>query len=78
VQLEHDREADAVYVQISPSTKVEYTRQLDENRIVDYGADETVVGMEFLNVSAGVDLQGFPHHDEVSRLLSKNQNRHFA
>jgi uncharacterized protein YuzE len=78
VQFEHDHDADAAYVQINSAEKVTRTKQLDPNRMVDYGADGTIVGIEFLNVSSGVDLTGLPHHDKLTRLFERNHIRLFA
>jgi uncharacterized protein YuzE len=40
---------------------------LDDARIVDYAADGSVVGIEFISPSRGVDLEGVPHAAEIER-----------
>lgn len=55
----YDSEADALYVQFRDSD-VARTVSLDANRNVDYDLDGEVVGVEFLNVRDGLELEGVP------------------
>ncbi len=77
VRITHDPEADAVYVVLRDVT-VAHTEELDSDRIVDYGADGQPRGIELLNVSMGVDLDGMPERDEVARLLGERRIKVFA
>jgi len=43
---------------------------LDTARRIDYGADQRPIGVELLNVSAGVTLADLPDPDEIARLLA--------
>lgn len=67
--VEFDREADCLYVALSDAD-VTRTTSVDDARVVDYAADGTVVGVEFVGASAGVDLEGLPHAEEIDRLIS--------
>ncbi len=49
------------------------SRGREYDRGVDYAADGTPVGVEFLNVSRGVDLTDVPRADEIARLLRENE-----
>ncbi len=66
--VELDPTADAAYVWLSDAETAR-TRGLDDSRMVDYDAAGGVVGVEFLGVSAGVNLAGVPERDAVARLL---------
>lgn len=71
--LEHDAEANAVYIRLSQAP-IAQTRELDENRRVDYDAAGDIVGLEFLTVSDGVDLSNLPYRQELGRLF---EDHHF-
>jgi uncharacterized protein YuzE len=66
--LTHDAEADAVYVRLAEG-RVERTVPLDDLRLVDYAADSSVIGVELLDVSDGVDLRGLPSAEVIAQLL---------
>jgi uncharacterized protein YuzE len=70
-RLEHDPEADAVYVYLSPHEESARTQCLDDLRMVDYGPTGELVGVELLHVSGGVDLTGVPEAITVQRLLAE-------
>ena len=61
--------ADALYVYLSDADAVERTQALDDRRMVDFGADGSVVGVEFLDASAGVDLHDVPNAQEIEQLV---------
>ena len=57
----HDAEADAAYVYLTdaPDAPVAETRELVPDTVMaDYAADGSLVGIEFLWVSDGVELDG--------------------
>lgn len=58
-KLRHDPEADAAYVRYSHEPVVR-TREVDEDRLIDYSASDSVIGVEFLNVEDGVRVSGLP------------------
>jgi DNA-binding XRE family transcriptional regulator len=71
----HDPEADAVAVRW-PGAAYRLTASLDGDdfsvaRNVDLGADGAPIGVEFLNVSRGVDLRGVPRAEKVADLLGR-------
>lgn len=61
-------DADALYVYLSEGSVVR-TRVLDDRRIVDLGDGGRVVGIEFIDASAGVDLTDLPFKHEVAALI---------
>ena len=69
--VEHDRIADAVYVCLDPDVRGRRLRttRLDSRRLVDTAADGTVLGVELLDVSLGVDLSGLPAADLIGAAL---------
>jgi uncharacterized protein YuzE len=77
LKLELDREADAAYV-VLEDEDVKNTRKLDQSRLLDIGADGAVVGIEFLNVSGGVDLTNLPRQRELRELLSEHEIKQLA
>jgi len=66
--LKHDVKADAVYVRLSTNL-VARTQELDEQRIANYDQRGEMVGIEFLGVSQGVEIQNLPHREELERLF---------
>ena len=71
--LTYDEQADAVYVQFRRSA-VTRTEELNDSVAVDYDAEDRPLGVEFLNVSLGIELDRVPHRAEVLKLL---EARHF-
>lgn len=71
--LTYDQEADAVYVYFNQSP-VARTDELSDAVAVDYDSSGQPVGVEFLTVSYGIDLERVPHRAEVAKLL---EERHF-
>jgi len=70
VHLRYDPEADAAYVYLRDAAHVDRTEALPKDRLIDYMLDEPI-GIELLNVSAGVAMDGLPRADEVSHLLQE-------
>jgi uncharacterized protein YuzE len=64
----YSQKADAVYVCLFDA-EVARTRALGDWRNVDYAVDGSVVGVEFLGVSAGLDLSDVPEAYQVETLL---------
>lgn len=75
--LTYDEAVDAVYVYFE-RRDVERTDQLSERVNVDYAADGSAIGVEFLDVSLGIDLDNVPHRADVARLLDERHFRVFA
>jgi len=65
---EYSETADALYVALGEA-EVALTRELDDRRLIDLSEDGQIVGIEFLDVSGGVDLRGVPLRDEVGKLI---------
>ncbi len=69
MNVEYDTEADALYVRLARG-EVARTRRLDSSRAVDYRADGTVLGVEFLFVSKSIRLQDVPERERVAEALA--------
>lgn len=65
MQVMYDPEADAAYVSFSRA-RPDHQVPLDDSRILDYSADDVLVGIEILSPSLGVDLRGLPRASEVA------------
>jgi|DewCreStandDraft_2_1066082.scaffolds.fasta_scaffold00555_21 uncharacterized protein YuzE len=65
----YSQEADAIYVYLNPG-RVAYSKFLDDLRVIDFSEDGRVVGVEFLQVSDGIDLSDVPERDKVERLIN--------
>jgi len=70
MKVEVDRKADAAYVELSRGD-VDRQTLLDGARILDLAADGSVVGIEFLSPSLGVNLAGIPRDSEIGRALRR-------
>ena len=77
MRLTIDRETDAAYVYVT-DYEVARTRTLDENRIVDLDSAGEIRGIELLNISRGVELDGLPFAKELSDLFRDNGIREHA
>jgi uncharacterized protein YuzE len=64
----YDAEADALYVRFSDQA-VDKTVGLDDLRMIDYSTDGGVVGIEFIDVSGGIDLHDLPFGRKVEELI---------
>jgi uncharacterized protein YuzE len=65
---EYNEEADAIYVWLTDAKTVR-SAPLDDFRNLDFSADGAVVGVEFIDVSGGVDLEDIPHKQRVEQLI---------
>ncbi len=68
MHLTHDPQADAIYIDLRPEPYA-WGHDLDTERRVDFGTDNKPIGIELLNVSLGVDVEGLPDQDAVTALL---------
>ncbi len=66
MKVEFDRQHDAAYFAFSAADSVRQVK-MDNARIVDYAADGSVVGVEFISPSRGVNLAGVPRASEIER-----------
>lgn len=73
MKLEYDPVVDAAYVYvagpIAPGA-VDGTEPLDQDRHIDFDADDVILGYEFLNVRRyGVKLDDLEHREELAKLF---------
>lgn len=78
MRLEHDPRADAIYVWLREDVEQSFGLHLDDSRYVDYGEDNQPVGVEFLHVSQGVNLDDVPEREAIGRLLGKHRIKVYA
>ena len=64
IKVVSDTRSDGIYTHLIDES-VAYTRELDLNRTVDYAADGTLVGIDLLEVSGGIDLSGLPGEESI-------------
>jgi uncharacterized protein YuzE len=64
----YDKEADALYIRFNRK-RYAYGEDLDRERRVDYAKDGTLIGVELLSVSSGVDLRDLPRRQEIEQVL---------
>lgn len=67
-------DVDVLYVLLRDAA-VATTVSLDDLRHLDYAAAGDIVGVEFINASAGVDLTGLPLAERVARLIRESGHR---
>jgi len=68
MDIRYDTEADALMVWFRDPGAHLRARILDDLRFV-HEDEEGVAGVEFIEVSGGIDLRGVPHADEIREAL---------
>ncbi len=76
-KVEHDKEADAIYIYLSDE-KYAYGRDIDNERRIDYDAHGLPMGIELLCVSEGVILDDLPYPREVEKILISKHIKMYA
>ena len=69
--ITYDPEVDVLYVQLADG-KVSRTVSLDDFRLIDYSKDGRVIGIEFIDASAGIDLSDIPFSETVEKLIGQS------
>ena len=73
MKFSYDAQVDAAYIEVArpvPTGGGVTTEELDQDRNVDYGADDRIVGYEFLNVRRyGVRLDDLEHREQLAGLF---------
>ena len=64
MKVEYDKRRDVVYFSFSSGARLGRSDSTPA-RIIDYGADGAVVGVEFLSPSRGIELPGLPRAVEI-------------
>ena len=70
MKVQFDRRHDLLYVQYAAAPSVRQERRGDD-RVIDYAADGSIVGVEFLAPSRGIDLSGTPQDADVETALTR-------
>ncbi len=71
MEYQYDTNADCAYILIN-NLRHAYSKELDETRFIDYAEDGTVIGVELLYVSGGVDTSDLPYQSEIEKLLEQH------
>ena len=50
MKIEHDKEADAIYIEFGEGEFAK-NKKIDKDTIIDFDADDNILGIEILNVS---------------------------
>jgi hypothetical protein len=61
---------ESLYVEFSKAP-YSYSRDLDDDRQIDYAADGRPIGVSFLYIQNGVLLDGVPYRETLSPLLAR-------
>ena len=67
--VSYDAQADVLYVRVQERRRAR-TEPLDTYRLVDYGEDDSIVGIEFLEASRGLCLDGMPRPELIRELAA--------
>lgn len=70
MRLTYDQAADAMYIQFDDAP-VARTDEVAEGTAIDFDRDGQPVGVEFLDVSDGIDLHAVPNAAEIAELLKE-------
>lgn len=65
----YDVDADVLYVRLKTGKSHSQTR-LGDLRIIDWDEDRTMLGVEFIDASGGVDLRDLPFAPTVANLIN--------
>jgi len=76
MKYQYDYDSDCAYITIN-ALPHSYSKEIDDARFIDYASDGTVIGIELLYVSGGVDVSGLPYEKEIGQLLEDNQIKIF-
>jgi len=68
--ITYDEQSDVLYVEFRQADGDTLSRDAGSNRFVESDGDG-VVSIEFLTASAGIDLTGLPHADEIAQALDR-------
>lgn len=77
MKIKYDPVADAVYIYLKDKPYA-YGKDLDNERRIDYAADNVPIGIELLCVSKGVNTDDLPEQDRITELLEKTNIKVFA
>jgi uncharacterized protein YuzE len=72
VKVSYDSAADAVFVRFN-DRPTGYAEELDDRRNLLCADDDSVIGVELLSVSQGVDLRGLPHANAIGDALRRQR-----
>jgi len=75
--MEFDRKADAIYISFSDK-QVAYTKKLDDFRYVDFDDNDSVVGIELLNISNVMQTNNLPDKAEIDVGLKQKGIKTYA
>lgn len=65
----YDKEADILYVRLLDDEPVARQTFVDDLRIVDHSEDGSVIGVEFVGASDGVELADVPFAQQIEDLI---------
>lgn len=66
MHISYDTEADAIFVRFADGEGTPRNKPLDHQRYLVYDQNDELVGVELLQVSRGVSLEGIPRAKEIA------------
>ena len=66
--VEYDEESDILYVRLLASP-ISWSKPIDDLRVVDFAQDGRIIGVEFIDVSQGLDLTDIPLRQRIEPLI---------
>ena len=69
MQVKYDESVNALYVYFTDEP-VARTERAGEHANVDYDSENRVVGIEILDPTDGVNLDGLPRSEDIGRILT--------
>lgn len=73
----YDQNTDCAYILINDLPHA-YSKEIDDARFIDYAEDDTIIGIELLYVSTGVDISDLPYASELGKILEKHKVKVYA
>lgn len=77
MKYKYDKKIDAIYIKFS-DMPYEYGIDLDDERRIDYDANNKVRGVELHNIKYGVDYNGLPKAKEIAGILEELGVKEYA
>jgi uncharacterized protein YuzE len=67
--IEYTAESDILYIRFRAEEHSAQTHVVDDQRIVDFAADGSLYGVEFIGASAELDLSDLPERDRIEAAI---------
>ena len=75
--VSYSQRADILYVRLAEG-KVFRTVALDDRRNLDLAGDGSLLGVEFIDASTGIELGDVPHHESIEAAIRNLSSPNFV